>query len=149
MPILYLSSLTGEDRLLENDGNGNFKLLQPVLKGSPTPLTLSITLGDINNDKKLDIIMGQGEGEEGIEERIFIGKDIQPDSAPPIISHIQITENKEIGTVTVKARIHDNKSPNMPQDWSSVNLVFDGTSDSLPMTWYGENLWEASYFKHL
>jgi hypothetical protein len=140
-----LSSLTGEDRLLENDGSGKFKLLQPVLKGSPTPLTLSIVLGDINNDNRLDIIMGQGEGKEGIEERIFIGKDIQPDSAPPIISNVQIIENKKNGTFTVKARIHDNKSPNMPQDWNSVNLEFDGAVDSIPMTWYGENLWMASY----
>jgi len=139
-----LSSLTGEDRLLENDGNGSFKLLQPVLKGNPTPLTLSITLGDINNDKKLDIIMGQGEGEDGIEERIFIGKNIQPDSASPMISNVQITENKETGTVAVKARIHDNKSPNMPQDWSSVNLVFEEAYDPVPMNWYGENLWVAS-----
>lgn len=140
-PDFLLSSLTGEDRLLENDGNGQFKLIQPVLKGSPTPLTLSMVLGDINNDHKMDIIMGQGEGETGIEERIFIGESIDKDTAPPIISNYQITENKDNGTRTVKARIHDNKSPNMPQDWSAVTIVINENADPIAMTWYGENLW--------
>jgi hypothetical protein len=140
-----ISSLTGEDRLLENDGTGKFKLIQPVLKGSPTPLTLSIVLGDINNDKKMDIIMGQGEGKEGIEERIFIGKNINIDSAKPIISHFKIHEDKENGLTIVKARIHDNKSPNMPQDWKSVHLIINKKSAPVSMTWYGENLWVASF----
>ncbi len=143
-PDFLLSSLTGEDRLLENDGNGKFKLIQPVLKGSPTPLTLSMVLGDINNDHKMDIIMGQGEGETGIEERIFIGKDIPVDTAPPIISNYQITKNKDNGTLTIKARIHDHKSPNMPQDWSAVHVLINDNADSIAMTWYGENLWVAS-----
>lgn len=145
-PDFLISSLTGEDRLLVNNGNGKFNLIQPVLKGKPTPLTLSMVLGDINNDRKLDIIMGQGEGEEGIEERIFLGKNIQEDTAPPIISSHQITENAN-GTITVKARIHDNKSPNMPQDWKSVTLHLDKVSESTPMTWYGENLWVATFTK--
>ncbi|MFT6842249.1 MAG: hypothetical protein ACJASR_001015 [Psychroserpens sp.] len=144
-PDFLVSSLTGEDRLLENDGTGKFKLIQPVLKGSPTPLTLSIVLGDINNDKKIDIIMGQGEGKEGIEERIFIGKNINMDTAKPIISHFKIYENTENGSIVVKARIHDNKSPNMPQDWNSVELILDKKSKPISMTWYGENLWVASF----
>jgi hypothetical protein len=142
-PDFLLSSLTGEDRLLENDGSGKFKLIQPVLKGSPTPLTLSMVLGDINNDKKMDVIMGQGEGKEDIEERIFIGKNINEDTAAPIISNYKITKNEDSGTLIVKARIHDNKSPNMPQDWSSVSLHINEKLDPVVMTWYGENLWTA------
>ena len=145
-PDFLISSLTGEDRLLVNDGKGKFNLLQPVLKGKATPLTLSMVLGDINNDHKLDIIMGQGEGEEGIEERIFMGKNIQKDTAPPIISSYQITENAN-GTLTVKARIHDHKSPNMPQDWNAVEVHLDESSKAIPMTWYGENLWYATFSK--
>lgn len=144
-PDFLLSSLTGEDRLLENDGNGKFKLIQPVLKGNPTPLTLSMVLGDINNDKKMDIIMGQGEGKEGIEERIFIGKNIKEDTAAPIISNYQIIKNEESNTITVKARIHDNKSPNMLQDWSYINLTTNENKEPINMIWYGENLWCASF----
>jgi hypothetical protein len=93
----------------------------------------------------MDIIMGQGEGEEGIEERIFIGKNINMDTAKPIISHFKTYENIENGRITVKARIHDNKSPNMPQDWKSVHLIIDEKSEPISMTWYGENLWVASF----
>jgi hypothetical protein len=145
-PDFLISSLTGEDRLLVNDGAGKFSLVQPVLKGKATPLTLSMVLGDINNDEKLDIIMGQGEGEEGIEERIFMGKNIQKDTAPPIIANHQITENAN-GTLTVKARIHDHKSPNMPQDWNAVAVHTDEISEPIPMRWYGENLWVATFTK--
>ncbi|MGB5322780.1 FG-GAP repeat domain-containing protein [Lutimonas sp.] len=145
-PDFLISSLTGEDRLLVNDGAGKFSLVQPVLKGKATPLTLSMVLGDINNDHKLDIIMGQGEGEEGIEERIFMGKNIQKDTAPPIIANHQITENAN-GTLTVKARIHDHKSPNMPQDWNAVAVHTDEISEPIPMRWYGENLWVATFTK--
>jgi len=146
-PDFLLSSLTGEDRLLENDGSGKFKLIQSVLKGSPTPLTLSMVLGDINNDNKMDIIMGQGEGEAGIEERIFIGKNIHVDTAIPIISNYEITKNKGSETLIIKARIHDNKSPNMPQDWSAVNILINENSDPIAMRWYGENLWVANVTK--
>jgi hypothetical protein len=100
-------------------------------------------LGDINNDKKLDVIMGQGEGKEGIEERIFIAKNTAPDTAPPVISHYELTTDTATGTTTIKARIHDNKSPNMPQDWHSVSVLADDRPAPVPMSWYGENLWVA------
>ncbi|MFC3879123.1 FG-GAP repeat domain-containing protein [Algoriphagus namhaensis] len=133
-----LSSLTGEDRLLINDGKGKFTLRESILSGEPTPHTLSLVFADINGDHKMDIIMGQGEGEELIEERIFVGKNIPIDSAKPIISHFDI----EIGESTIiKARIHDNKSPSMPQDWKSV-LVKVNDKD-FPMNWYGEYLWSS------
>jgi hypothetical protein len=136
-----LSSLTGEDRLLVNDGHGSFMLKQPILKGEPTPHSLSMVLGDINNDNKMDIIMGQGEGREVIEERIFIGAAILEDKAAPVISHQRFEElTKE--EVVVKARVHDNKSPDMPQDWQSVVLLIN--DEVIPLQWYGEYLWKAT-----
>jgi hypothetical protein len=140
-PDFLLSSLTGEDRLLVNDGHGKFQLRQSIMSGEPTPHTLSLMLSDINADGKIDLIMGQGEGEEVIEERIFIGTGIEKDTASPKISHLEILK-KEDGTIDIKARIHDNKSPNMPQDWKSVELVSNAAS--VPLKWYGENLWKGS-----
>jgi hypothetical protein len=140
-PDFLLSSLTGEDRLLVNDGTGKFKMQQPVLSGDPTPHTLSMVLGDINKDKKIDIIMGQGEGTEIIEERIFIGSQIMADKAAPIISHHRLEELAP-GTFTVTARILDNKSPDMPHDWQSIELLVN--EEKTPLQWYGENLWKAT-----
>ena len=141
-PDFLLSSLTGEDRLLINDGKGKFTLAQPVLNGSPTPHTLSMILGDINNDKKLDIIMGQGEGEQDIGERIFLGQNITTDTAPPVISLYKVTRGTN-GKVRITARVHDNKSPNMPQDFSSIEFKADAKSNAVAMSWYGENLWRT------
>ncbi|SIN95758.1 FG-GAP repeat domain-containing protein [Algoriphagus halophilus] len=139
-PDFILSSLTGEDRLLINDGTGKFKLQESILSGDPTPHTLSLVFADLNNDHRMDIIMGQGEGEESIEERIYIGKKIQADVAPPIISHVAQTTSA-VGTRKVFARITDNKSPSMPQDWREVVVISD--TNKVSMTWYGEYLWVA------
>lgn len=144
-PDFLLSSLSGEDRLLVNDGTGKFKLTQPVIKNNSTANTLSLVLGDINNDKKLDIIMGQGEGDKGIEERIFLGNSIKADTAPPIIAQHTTSINSKTNTRIVKARIHDNKSPNMPQDWKSIELILNRKAKPMPMKWYGENLWKAEF----
>jgi hypothetical protein len=142
-PDFLLSSLTGDDRLLINDGKGKFSLAQPILKGPPTPHTLSMVLGDINNDKKLDIIMGQGEGEEVISEMIFIGDKLNPDTAPPAIALTKIKRGDDAKTVVVKARIHDRKSPSMPQDWSAVEFKASSKSKPFAMQWYGEYLWKV------
>ncbi|WP_166637303.1 FG-GAP repeat domain-containing protein [Algoriphagus boseongensis] len=139
-PDFLLSSLTGEDRLLINDGKGNFSLRQSILSGDPTPHTLSLVLADLDNDQRMDIIMGQGEGEEIIEERIFMGKNIPRDTAKPIISHYKVDK---VGSdeIAIKARIHDNKSPSMPQDWQSVYVLIG--ENQWPMSWYGEYLWKV------
>lgn len=139
-PDFILSSLTGEDRLLINDGTGKFELRQSILSGAPSPHTLSLVFADINNDHKMDIVMGQGEGESMIEERIFIGTNIVADKAKPIISHFDI-QQMEGGLSRVKARIHDNKSPSMPQDWQTVVLKVN--DKEVPLDWYGEYLWKA------
>jgi hypothetical protein len=85
--------------------------------------------------------MGQGEGREIIEERIFIGAAILADKSAPIISHQRVDEQTK-GEVVVKARIHDNKSPDMPQDWGPVVLLID--DEVIPLQWYGEYLWKTT-----
>lgn len=140
-PDFLVSSLTGEDRLLVNNGEGQFQLIEKVMEGKPTPLTLSLVLADVNGDHSLDILMGQGEGEEGIEERIFIGNDILKDTARPIISNVLMINSKEDRKLIVRARIHDHKTPNMPHDWEYVTLVNKQTNQKINMSWYGENLW--------
>ena len=140
-PDFLLSSLTGEDRLLVNDGTGHFSLMQPVIQGAPTPHTLSLVVTDLNGDHKWDIVMGQGEGKTDLDERIFIGTSISPDTAYPRIPNTRMTDT--LGMITVQARIHDCKSPSMPEDWTSVVFV-PSEGDSIPMQWYGEYLWQVS-----
>ena len=139
-----LSSLTGLDRLLINNGKGQFSLKQPIMDGPRTSHTLSLVLGDLNQDGKLDIAMGQGEGEDDIEERTYLGENVAADTAKPIISSFDIEDADE--STIVKARIHDNKSPSQPHDWDQVVLISD-TQDSTDMKWYGEYLWKGTVAK--
>jgi hypothetical protein len=134
------SSLTGMERLLVNNGEGKFHLIQPIMDGPETAHTLSLIVTDINSDYKPDLIMGQGEGEENIEERIYIGKGVSEDKAAPEISHVSYLENESL---EVMARIHDRKTPYNPVDWSGVYLTDSDSSIHIDMNWYGEFLFRA------
>jgi hypothetical protein len=138
------SSLTGLERLSINDGEGDFSLKQPILSGPETPLTLSIVIGDINRDNKPDIVMGQGEGEEGIEERIYIGTGVLTDTAAPEITHVQYLQDSITRKVKIKARIHDRKSPSVKDDWKEVSITNLDSVVIATMKWYGEYLWFAN-----
>jgi len=132
-PDFVIGSLGGPDRLLLNDGNGHLSLItDDLFGGRNTTGTLGIAVADLNGDGKLDLVMAQGEFAS--DERVFIGNLIEPDTAPPIVGN-QVT----IGGI-VHVRIHDNKSPTVPTDWTEVTLT--GTA-TVPMNWYGEFLWRA------
>ncbi len=65
------------------------------------------------------------------------------DSVSRLVEEIQ---SAEVGaTLSICARVHDNKSPTMPHDWQSVVVRWTAGSQTreLPMVWYGEFLWRA------
>ncbi len=143
-----VGSLSGLDRLLINDGNGHFRLsdnLFNTFTGHPTHGTLGMAVADLNGDHKLDVVESQGEVEGNIDERVYFGKNIAPDTAAPKICLVEKVELKPGETVKVRARVHDNKSPTMPHDWQSVSLNWQGGGQrgEVPMKWYGEYLWRA------
>jgi hypothetical protein len=139
-----VASLTGPDRLLINDGSGRLSLAADVFEGTDTAGTLSLVLADLDGDHRLDVVQGQGENPDAVEERIFLGSGLAPDSAPPSVGPVD-AELQPDGSLLVRARVHDRKSPSMPGDWRSVDLVRSGGAgeDRQPMAWYGEHLWRA------
>lgn len=130
-----VASLTGEDRLLVNDGRGRFGLRLGVFGGEPTPGTLSLVLADLDGDHRTDAVQGQGEHETAVAEKVYLGRGLEPDTAPPVISMVAVEGG------LVRARIHDGKSPTAPHDWGAVAL--ETPTGAVPMTWYGEYLWRA------
>jgi hypothetical protein len=100
-----------------------------------------MVLGDINGDCKWDIIMGQGEGEKNIEERIFIGTSLLPDTAKPIISNTYFSRDNLTQKWTLWARIHDHKSPISVEDFKEVSLLDSQNNKLGDLEWYGEYLW--------
>ena len=133
-----VGSLSGEDRLLLNDGSGALSLQTSMFSGATTPGTLGIALADLNGDARLDVVHAQGEVASA--EKVFLGVDIAPDAAGPTIG-IQRIITLDDGTIRVDARVHDRKTPVMPHDFQTVHVkwsVNSGDIQSTPMRWTGE-----------
>jgi MYXO-CTERM domain-containing protein len=80
-----IPALSGNERILRNDGDGNFTL-EPQ-NGFPTVAdpTLWLDFADIDGDGRLDAVTGQGEGSPQ-NERIYLGNANLPvDTTPPRI----------------------------------------------------------------
>jgi hypothetical protein len=141
-----IGSLDGPDRLLVNDGKGNFRAAAPVFAGDPTHGTLGIAIADLDGDRRLDVVHAQGEVAQASDEKVFFGKSLAPDTAPPVVGPLQLNGTGQVGAPLVaRVRVHDRKSPCMPHDWREVVLVGKrgGESVRLPMAWYGEYLFRA------
>jgi hypothetical protein len=140
---LLIGALDDPDRLLLNDGSGKLKLVnrtKPVL--GDTPGTLGIAVADLNGDRKLDVVQAQGEG--AWPEKVYLGKNIPVDTAPPVITEVEkVSGSGADRPIEIRARVHDNKSPTKPHDWRSIVLRWstDGQTQQVPMHWYGEYLW--------
>ena len=133
---VLLGSLSGPDRLLINDGKGVFTVATEVFIGPETKGTLDIALADLNGDRRLDIVMAQGEVKDHTAEKIFFGTDrLAADTAAPRIQPLTYAGG------VVRARVHDNKAPMRSFDLKLVELV--AGDQRIPMTWYGEALWTA------
>jgi hypothetical protein len=140
-PDFLIGSLSGTDRLLINQG-GRLEVNQEVFGGAATPGTLGIAVADLDGDDRLDVVQSQGELAE--DERVYFGTGLEPDGAAP---RIDLVESPEAGAaVSIRARVHDNKTPVAAHDFSEVVLCRGecaGGSARAPMSWYGGALWRA------
>lgn len=143
-----IGSLSGPSRLLINDGKGHLTLAREVFVGPPAPGTLGLALADLDGDNRLDVVIGQGENPQAIQERVFLGTGLKPDTAPPTITMVGVSDLAGGGQV-VRARVHDRKSPSLSTEWRSVTAEWTTTANGaskpvkLPMQWYGEYLWRV------
>ena len=140
-----VGSLSGPDRLLINDGKGQLSVRLDVFDGDPTPGTLGIALADLDGDGRMDVVQAQGEHPKATDERVFLGRGLAPDTAPPSITMVGMKE--VAGRATVHARVHDRKSPSLATEWKSVTVEWTSAAGKreAPMRWYGEYLWRADW----
>lgn len=138
-----IGSLSGPDRLLINDGKGHLTVALNVFDGKDTPGTLGLALADLDGDNRLDVAMAQGEDPQATDERVFFGKGLAPDTAPPSVTMVGLTTTA--GKTMVRARVHDRKSPTLSTEWKNVQVEWTDAAGrhTAPMMWYGEFLWRA------
>ena len=140
-----IGSLSGPDRLIVNDGKGRLTMRRDVFDGAPTPGTLGLALGDLDADGRMDVVQAQGEHPKAVQERVFVGRGLAPDTAPPTVAVFGFKRLPPSGRVVVMARVHDRKSPLLATELKDVVIEWsspDGPS-VVPMRWYGEYLWRA------
>lgn len=139
----FIASLDGPDRLLLNDGSGRLSMVIGLYDGAPSHGTLGWAVADLNGDRRPDLVESQAETPGYEAEKVYFATDaVPPDTAPPIITTDY--EPGASGRLTVHARVHDNRTPNMPHDWQAVEIRWPN-GDRVPMTWYGENLFRAEH----
>jgi hypothetical protein len=117
-----------------------------VFDGPETPGTLGLALADLDGDGRMDAVQAQGEHPTAVQERVYSGRGLAPDTAPPSITMVSISPAKAATAgPTVRARVHDRKSPSLATEWKSVTAewTIGGQEQSVPMRWYGEFLWRA------
>jgi len=138
-----IGSLSGPDRLLINDGRGGLSVALDVFEGDDTPGTLGMAIGDLDGDGRIDVVQAQGEHPTAIQERIHLGLGLAPDTAPPVVTNVGISETD--GDLLVRARVHDRKSPSLDTEWQRVEVLYEVMSAPrmVDMVWYGEYLWSA------
>ena len=144
-----IGSLSGPDRLIINDGKGHLTLRRDVFDGPETPGTLAIALADLDGDGRMDVVQAQGEHPTAVQERVYSGRGLDRDTAPPSITMISTAPSPTTTSVkrlSVRARIHDRKSPSLATDWRSVTIewIESGKPQATPMIWYGEYLFRAT-----
>jgi hypothetical protein len=138
-----IGSLSGADRLLINDGSGGLTVVLDAFEGEETPGTLGMAIGDLDGDGRIDVVQSQGEHSTAVQERIHLGTGLVADTAPPSVSVVSAVEVD--GELLVRARVHDRKSPSLPTEWQSVEVLYQVMSAprAVDMRWYGEYLWRA------
>jgi hypothetical protein len=132
---VLVGSLSGSDRVFVNDG-GVFVDVVVAVDADDTPGTLGVALGDLDDDGRLDLVMGQGEA--AFDERVFLGDEIAADTLPPRILRVAV----DAAHGRLVARVHDRVTPARPGDLVVVARVLgqSGTR-TVPLTAAGELLW--------
>ena len=134
------------EHVFRNDGKGRFRDVTEAW----WPPAANVGEDDnmvafLDGDGRMDVVQAQGEHPKAVDERVFLGRGLAPDTAAPSVTMVGV---KEMGQRTVVgARGPDRKSPSLATEWKRVAVEWTTPAGprEVPMRWYGENLWRADW----
>ena len=143
------------EKVLINDGTGKFTYVSDALP-TVTDTTLALAVGDVNNDGKIDLVTGQGEGTINTgnaatlrNNRLYLNKGSATDTTPPAFRKLQ-TPVPVIGVDTVLyMAVRDSATNEAGQMVSSVVVNYTAktstktSTKSAKATWVGGDLFRA------
>lgn len=138
-------SLGTPERLLENDGEGNFTFVSGFFP-LPTDCSLWAELGDLNGDGRFDLVTGQGECSSSDEVYLANAK-VPVDSRPPVILAV-----RDVGTAAegepavvifgVQDRVATDEGPRLKRAFVVVDP--EGSATSTEATFMGGDLFRVA-----
>ena len=143
---LFIGSLSGADRWLTLNAQGEVEALNEVSPGPNTPGTLDVAFTDFNGDGKLDLVQAQGEvGDE--TNWLYYGEEVPVDGFPPIVSHIEpVFDGENLTEIRVKAHdgLSGTRSTNQVQ--LTVETADSDVIDEVNVFWSGGYIYRISNF---
>lgn len=138
-----IASLSGEERILVNDGTGRFALL-PAAFSPAGDSTLWMEFGDVDGDGRLDVATGQGES-GNFDDRLYLGTPTVPvDARPPVFRAIEPTSPEVAlgASLVVRFAVSDNattdEGPRLQRAYAAV------AGGEVPATFAGGDLYRVA-----
>jgi MYXO-CTERM domain-containing protein len=142
---LLVASLEVPEKLLLNDGTGHFKFSPGAFPDIIDP-TLGIDVGDLDGDKKLDVITGQGEGTPRLDLFYLGNSNVALDTTPPKFRAVE-TPLPVVGAPTVmRLAVVDGFTSDTGEHVKSVYLSYTvngGAAKTAPAKFIGGDLFRA------
>lgn len=134
---IVVSSLSGRsEKLLVNDGTGRLAFVPDgipyVFSGNAGDPSLGIDMADLNGDKILDLVTGQGETGGSWAEHVYYGAGAsQVDTRAPIFRAIETVAPLPEKPTVVRFAVRDNVTSDAGQFVKSASLVYKTAGGAL------------------
>ncbi len=141
-----IMSLSGNERVLMNDGTGKFTLNPDAFPTVKDP-TLWFEFGDLNGDGRLDVVTGQGEGSPSLN-RVYVGTANAPvDIVPPTLRAVEKAPAEVMAgsEVVLRFGVSDNATTDEGArlEKAFVQVTTDAAMTEAPARFMGGDLYRA------